>query len=182
MKIALIRHGETRANHEGRYIGTTDEPLVSTGALRYSYPDCERIVVSPLRRCVETAEFIYPDRKLTICPDLRECDFGDFENKSYEELKDNEYYKRWLESNGTLPFPNGESREEFEARCVRGFYDSLDGAESIAFVVHGGTIMAVMHALYGGFYEYRLRCGGMICFEYDAAQRIAGEYIMEGNA
>ena len=31
---------------------------------------------------------------IEICDKLKECDFGDFENKSYEDLKDNPDYQR----------------------------------------------------------------------------------------
>lgn len=36
--------------------------------------------------------------------DFRECDFGIFEGKNYEELKENRDYQRWLDSGGVLPF------------------------------------------------------------------------------
>lgn len=85
------------------------------------YPDCKRIVSSPMKRCVQTARFIYPDKPIEICEKLRECDFGDFENKSYEDLKDNADYQKWLDSSGTMPFPNGEAHEDFVNRCVEDF-------------------------------------------------------------
>ena len=31
MDVYLIRHGKTKGNLEGRYIGTTDEPLCEEG-------------------------------------------------------------------------------------------------------------------------------------------------------
>lgn len=175
MKIVLIRHGMTHGNYKRRYIGRTDEPLEDTKSLNLHYPYCAVIISSPMKRCTETAEFIYPDRDTKICEDLCECDFGDFENKSYEDLKDNSDYIRWLESNGTLPFPNGEAHEDFKSRCVKGFYKSLDVSfESAAFVIHGGTIMAIMQSIFGGgFYDYQIRCGGMFCFEFDIENRAA---------
>ena len=48
-------------------------------------------------------------------------DFGQFEGKNYEELKDNPDYQKWIDSNGTLPFPGGESREQFIRRSMEGF-------------------------------------------------------------
>ena len=82
MKIILIRHGMTEGNYKRRYIGVTDEDLRDTKCLGVEYPDCKRIVSSPMKRCVQTARFIYPDKPIGICEKLRECDFGDFENKS----------------------------------------------------------------------------------------------------
>lgn len=170
MKIILIRHGMTEGNYKKRYIGKTDEPLADTKALNLKYPDCEIIITSPMKRCIETARFIYPQKEITICSELCECDFGDFENKSYEELKDNPAYKKWLESNGTLPFPNGEAHDVFKNRCTEGFCEVVSGrADSAAFIIHGGTIMAIMQLIFGGsFYDYQIRNGGMFTFEFDA--------------
>ena len=182
MKIALIRHGTTEGNYKKRYIGSTDEPLADTKSLDLNYPTCDIVVASSLKRCIETAEFIYPNKEVKICPDLSECNFGDFENKSYEELKDNADYIKWLKSNGTLPFPNGEAHEDFKARSVSGFYSSLEGNEkSVAFVIHGGTIMAIMQHIFGGsFYDYQIRNGGMITFDFDIeTKKPLGGYMRE---
>ena len=98
MEITLIRHFMTQGNIERRYIGTTDEPLQPGQPVRRRYPAAGAVAVSPLRRCMETAERIYPDVKKYVCRELRECDFGMFENKNYEELKDHPDYQRWLDS------------------------------------------------------------------------------------
>lgn len=182
MKIVLIRHGKTEGNIKKRYIGKTDEPLCETTSLCLDYPECEAVISSPLKRCIQTAEYIYPEKKTEICTDLAECNFGDFENKSYEELKDNTYYIKWLESGGTMPFPNGEAHEDFVARCVRGFKEMLSPKyKSAAFVIHGGTIMAIMQSIFGGgFYDYQIKNGGMFVFEYDInAEAPTGAYERE---
>ena len=56
MKIILIRHGMTEGNLKRRYIGTMDEDLINTDCLKGDYPKCERVVASPLKRCIQTAE------------------------------------------------------------------------------------------------------------------------------
>lgn len=118
-----------------------------------------RVVASPLKRCIQTAEYIYPNVDIEICDKLKECDFGDFENKSYEDLKDNPDYQKWLDSNGELPFPNGETHEDFKNRCKEGFFESLTERDT-AFVIHGGSIMAIMQKLFGGnFYDYQVKNG-----------------------
>ena len=64
IEIVLIRHSITAGNLEGRYIGSrTDEPLCADGIAllgNFVYPFVERLYVSPMRRCVETAECIWP--------------------------------------------------------------------------------------------------------------------------
>ena len=63
MKWVLIRHGQTQGNLEKRYIGCrTDEPLCEAGRLALrekKYPAVSRVFVSPMRRCVETAQAVY---------------------------------------------------------------------------------------------------------------------------
>ena len=116
MKVVLIRHSKTAGNLMGRYIGTTDEPLCEEGIRlleNRSYPAAELVYVSPMKRCRETAALIYPTLAQREEPLLRECDFGDFENKNYLELNGNPDYQAWVDSGGTLPFPGGESREGF---------------------------------------------------------------------
>lgn len=134
--MILIRHGKTYGNTLGRYIGTTDEPLCEEGRqslLKKSYPEAEKVYVSPLKRCKETAELIYPNLKLLNpkeIPLLRECDFGDFENKNYQELSSNPKYQAWVDSHGQLPFPGGESHEAFKKRCKEGFRQVIEDAWS----------------------------------------------------
>ena len=166
MKLILIRHGKTYGNTLKRYIGTTDEPLLENITIDKEYPKADKIISSPLKRCIMTAELIYPGKEISICSDLRETDFGDFENKSYEELKNEPHYQRWIDSGGVIAFPNGESRAEFTKRCIKAYERIANdsSAERIALVVHGGTVMAIMQHIFGGdFYDYMIpNLGGYI--------------------
>lgn len=175
MKVILIRHGMTEGNYNKRYIGVTDEDLRDTKCLEGKYPECNSVVSSPMKRCVQTAQFIYPGKPIEICGNLRECDFGDFENKSYEDLKGNTDYQKWLDSNGAIPFPNGEAHEDFVKRCAEGFFEMIKGkTDDTAFVIHGGSIMAVMQALFGGgFYDYQVKNGEGYSFDYDCDKKYA---------
>ncbi len=69
--VCLIRHGITKGNLEGRYIGTTDEPLYDN-KIQKSIPDADLVVSSPLKRCVSTARLIYPENKIEIIEDFRD--------------------------------------------------------------------------------------------------------------
>lgn len=131
MELVMIRHGRTKGNTENRYIGTTDEPLLASEAerllakretleeMRMDHPDI--LLVSPMRRCLETAAILFPESEPVIVPDFRECDFGEFENKNYQELSGNVDYQRWIDSGGRLPFPGGESMSSFQERVCRAF-------------------------------------------------------------
>lgn len=170
IEIWLIRHGMTEGNRHQRYIGRTDESLCAEGreALKKNvYLMPEAVFVSPLRRCRETAEMLYPGMRLRIIDQLAECDFGDFENRNYRELSGNAAYQAWVDSGGTLPFPGGESREAFRKRTLEGFSRVVaacirEKLTKAAVVVHGGTIMNLMEA-YGrsekSFYDWHVKNG-----------------------
>lgn len=172
LKLALIRHGKTFGNTLGRYIGRTDEPLCQEGigALREraaDYPAAELVFSSPMKRCIQTAGILYPGMEPYVLPDFRECDFGAFENKNYEELSGNPAYQAWIDSGGTLAFPNGESREQVSERTVRAFRQMLRvcrerQAGQAALVAHGGTIMTIMERFASpkrDYYDWQVKNG-----------------------
>ena len=157
MRVYLIRHGVTKGNLEHRYVGSTeevllpeaDEPLLSLKK-RLEKDGCRKphLLVSPMLRCRQSAEILFPGEKQTVVEDFRECDFGTFEYKNYEELNGKADYQRFLDSMGEAPFPGGESKKEFSKRCSSAFEGELrklmSEAAEVVFVVHGGTIMAVL--------------------------------------
>lgn len=177
MELYFIRHGRTPGNMEKRYIGRTDEPLMpesrtelSEKAARGVYGRPMIVFTSPMKRCVETAQIIYPDMEPHVIRDFRECDFGAFEGKNYLELTGDVDYQAFIESGGTMPFPGGESMAQMQYRAMRGFWKALDMADGLdaAFVVHGGTIMAILSQIDGGsFYDYQIDNGECLTFFFD---------------
>lgn len=186
IRIALIRHSITKGNLEKRYIGTTDESLCKVGIdliKSKSFPLVEAVYCSPLVRCIETAKLIYKDIEPIIYKDLRECNFGLFENKNYIDLEGNIQYQKWIDSNGTLNFPEGESPEEFRNRSVKTFDEIVKdifqrNIKSSAMIVHGGTIMAILDKYsfpHKDFYNWQVKnCEGFI-IEIDKNLWIKGD-------
>lgn len=179
IKIWLIRHGQTEGNKLKRYIGVTDEPLGTEGRellKKMMYPMPEILYVSPMKRCIETASILFPGKSVRVVDELSECNFGEFENKNYKELDGNPHYQAWIDSGGTLPFPGGESREDFRKRNLLGFRKAMtgciqEGLQSAAFVVHGGTIMNIMEAYAVKeypFYQWYVGNGGGYELKFDA--------------
>lgn len=178
-KIIFIRHGKTKGNNEKRYIGKTDESLSKSGQKEIQqnlqneiYPCADIVGISPMKRCYETAQIIYANQDYQVIEKFRECDFGDFENRNYQELQGNPDYQAWIDSNGSMAFPNGEVLEAFKCRCLEGFIDLMNeiekkDIETIALVIHGGTIMAIMSKLCKiekSYYDWMTRNGnGYIC-------------------
>lgn len=171
--LLLLRHGQTPGNALGRYLGRTDEPLSPQGraaVLALNPPKVGRVYVSPLLRCRQSAALLYPGQPALPVEGLRECEFGRFENKSFRELADDPDYQRWVDSGGTLPFPGGESREDFVRRTLAAF-EGLDLRGGAAIVAHGGTVMALMSVLLGGdYFDYQTPCAtGFLC-RWDGSQ------------
>ena len=194
MELIFIRHGKTMGNLEGRYVGRTDEPIlpesrqeILSRKMKNEYPPADLVFTSPMLRCIETARIIYPGKKLIEIPDFRECDFGEFEMKNYGELNGRPDYQAWIDGGGKAPFPGGESMEMVRRRSMRGFYRAMEQAcsgadpmkeqfligsdfsqepvNSVAFVVHGGTIMSILSVICGGdFYDYQTENGGCVMF------------------
>lgn len=146
--VHLIRHEKTKANVEGKYLGWTDESIV------YQKADClvpiraKDVYGSDLKRCRETARLYFPDARYHPFFGLRELNFGDFEMKTYEDLKEDARYRRWIDDPGKATPPNGESFAEFEKRVLDCFRQIVAGSGEYVFVVHGGVIRLLLAALY----------------------------------
>lgn len=186
MRIDFIRHGKTEGNLEMRYIGRTDEPLSFSGIVELaviSYPSCGKLITSPMKRCLQTAELIFPNTVPVVCEALRECDFGDFEGRNYTELSLDSRYQRWIDSGGEAEFPNGESPADFKKRCVDGFLSCIDRMPEdahLTFVVHGGTIMAIMEHFAvpkKSYYDWHTANGHGFVTEFDGKNITVTEKI-----
>lgn len=154
IKLILIRHGATYSNTLKRYLGATDEPLLKNSILtlqQKTYPPIDILYRSPMKRCKQTAEIIYQDMTSIILEDLKECNFGDFELKNYQELSTNQDYQKWMITMELKTFPNGENLEDYKNRILKVIYkilkDNKNQNTSIGFIVHGGTIMNIMKHL-----------------------------------
>lgn len=161
-ELLLVRHGKTRGNIEGRYIGRTDESLDPAGMAKLIAPAWfvpDQIFISPMKRCRETAEVLFPGNDYLTVPEFTEIDFGRFEYHTYQELSGRADYQAWIDSGGVLPFPDGESQDLYRRRVLKGFglmcrqikkcrtsesSDEDDPIIRVAAVVHGGTIMAIL--------------------------------------
>lgn len=169
-RICLIRHGITEGNKNKLFYGHADIPLAEEGVNELKqlagsgiYPDgsSAHFYTSGLKRTEQTLELIYGRQKHEVLEGLKELNFGDFEMKSYDELKELEEYKTWrADTEGRLAPPGGESLRAFYKRAVRGFEELKrrhmlnvlecrhSGTEAVSIAVcHGGTISAIMESI-----------------------------------
>ena len=174
MKLILIRHGKTEANEKHLYCGSTDLPLSEGGkselterknTVKYPSIDGFRILTSGMRRCEETLIILFGDIPHDTDSAFREMDFGAFEMRSYEEMKNDPDYIAWItgdnEANVT---PGGESGNRMTERVINGLNRLIEEDRDTLLVTHGGVIAAVMAHLFAeegrNRYEWQPKPGG----------------------
>lgn len=155
MTLYLLRHGKTEANEKRLYCGFTDLPLSEAGKAELSalsYPRVTRCITSSLRRTEETAKILFPGAVLSQNPDLREMNFGDFEMKSYEMLKNDPAYIAWITGdNEKNVCPGGESGFAATKRAIAALQGILSQPENdTAIITHGGIIAGVLDQWFPG--------------------------------
>lgn len=158
--IHFIRNALTDENLEGRYIGHTNVALSEEGKAQLAqmreeliYPPVDAVFTSPLKRCTDTAAILYPENRPLVIEGLIEYNFGEFENKTAEQLEKYEEFPRWLAGEKGVKPPYGESNEDFTKRVCDTFEKIAEGlmktgTTSAAIVTHGGVIMTIL-ASYG---------------------------------
>ena len=176
MELILVRHGTTQGNLERRFIGVTDQPLTQEGetlAVRRAavIPQVEHVFASPLCRCLRTAEILWPETPRTVLPELRETDFGRFECKCHEDLRNDKDYLAWLDAGGATDLFGTETREQCVQRVEHALSKIIkickgNQLHRIGVATHGGTIMNMLWK-FGrperGYYDWLTpNCGGWV--------------------
>ena len=163
--LVVVRHGETHANLDGVWHGSTDTPLTARGRaqaervatyLAETYPEATAIYSSDLQRARHTAEPIARALGLTVVVDagLREFDLGSWEGKTYRDLR--ERHRLWEHMRADPHFAphGGESplgvTERFTATLRR--ISSAHAGERTIVVGHGGALSLCFAALLDGDY------------------------------
>jgi alpha-ribazole phosphatase len=162
-QVILIRHGDLAERYRGRYVGRTDEPLSAEGRRQaaalagpLSRIEGALFLASPLLRTRETAEIALGHaralnnkwleqavQKCSIDENLREIDFGRWEQMSFAEIAaaDPAAVERWAEMDDGFAFPGGEAVADFRAR-IRAAAERIaaDPARTVVAFAHGGVI------------------------------------------
>ena len=179
MTLYLIRHGKTHANEQHLYCGSTDLPLSEEGLAKLrtammrlhatanqpSESNGALFITSGMKRTNETLQALFGDVDYREEPRLREMDFGLFEMRSYEELKDDPLYQAWIAGDNHANLtPGGESGQMMLTRALEALHE-LDAfsEKDLVIVTHGGVIAAVMQHLFPredkNRYEWQPACG-----------------------
>lgn len=145
MEIALVRHGQTDYNRDGRLQGTSDIPLNETGVAQahkasrlLADESWDAVVSSPLQRAASTADIIAAELGIDVAgryPGLVERAYGKAEGLTKEEA---------TERFGETPWPGEELFEDLKLRAVAAV-DEIARAhpvDALVIVAHGTLIRA----------------------------------------
>lgn len=154
-KLILIRHGETNINAIGKLhasndtemlnsIGITQMKKVADALVQYSP---HKIFASKEKRAQESATIIAKELCVPVVAvdGLEERNWGEFSQKSYEEIRP---FLESLSNEERYTFvpPNGESWEVCERRLIKTVQGIIQDNtnENVAIVTHGGAIRILM--------------------------------------
>jgi probable phosphoglycerate mutase len=165
--VILVRHGQTDENVSGRISGQGPVPLNARGqeqarlvAEALAPLGVHYIFSSPLVRARQTAEFLAERLQKSIeeIPDLREVGYGDWEGKTFNEMRTHPVAHQVFHDPINATFPNGESLLEVQQRGIRAveWVRNTYPQAIVTMVSHGDVIRtALAHYLGMPFNEYR---------------------------
>lgn len=149
--VYLLRHGETQGFSPRRFIGQMDVPLTDRGRAQIEQVAgflqenrVDRLISSPLRRCLESAEIL--GRTIGLVPEtepsLSEIALGQWEGLTVAQVQ--QQYPGSYEARGrdiaTFRPPEGESFADLRDRAWPSFLSIVNGpAEKIAIMAHAGV-------------------------------------------
>lgn len=158
-RLFLVRHGETKLNREGRYIGLRDDPLTDLGVMQAQQLadalapfSITTIYSSPLKRAYHTALPIAARQGLDVqlLDSLREGNFGLWEGLTSGEVKargqhDAELLRAWRHDMTITP-PEGESLEAMQTRVCAAVAELMQvhPDQAIVLVTHAGPVKALL--------------------------------------
>lgn len=164
--VLLVRHGQTRSNVAGYYMGWSEEDLNEVGyiqarklASRLADLPIASIYTSPLRRAYTTASLIAEPHGLKVKPldDLIEIKMGDWEG-----LHESEIARRWPElwkqsevDPSVLTMPHGESFSQVAERALRAFEMAVTANRDkrVVIVTHDIVVRIVVAYVLGVTYS-----------------------------
>ena len=116
--------------------------------------------LSPLRRAVQTTKLVATATKLPICKSegLNEIAFGELTGQHFDELIDNELYRRFIKLPATTLLPGGETISDVQRRGLKVIHQAAQKVPGgrFLFVSHGDVIRAILcHYMKLPLNEYR---------------------------
>ncbi|MEN4011555.1 MAG: histidine phosphatase family protein [Chloroflexota bacterium] len=125
--LLLIRHGENDVMHRrlagrlpGVHLNRNGIQQAQNLAQSLAHAPLEAVYSSPLERAVQTAQPLAEARGLAVQvrPALSEVDYGDWQGRTYKQLRRIRMWKTVLEQPLVVRFPNGETFSEVQQRVI----------------------------------------------------------------
>ena len=142
----MVRQGQ------GKFLGFTDLGLSLRGkkqiqalAEHLKGIHLDQAYASDLIRTQDSAGIICQDRKIKpiACPAFREMNMGDWDGKSWEEIKkkNSEVKPRFFFNLKKFHFPGGEKWSQFRIRVLKGMENLLEKSQgkNILLAAHAGV-------------------------------------------
>ena len=160
-RLALLRHGATAWNAQGRLQGRSDIPLSPSGRAAVAAWRLPAELVawpwqaSPLLRCRETADLLrrhHPGgAPAQVEPRLVEMSFGQWEGRRLSELRAADPAGVAAREARGLDFsaPGGESPRQVQARLAPWLEELAEGKRDVLAITHKGVIRALYAAASG---------------------------------
>lgn len=157
MIVYVARHGETDWNREARYQGRRESNLTQTGTAQAAALaealapfEIDRIVSSPLRRCVATAWPLSQRTRVAVEtePRIVEISHGDWEGRLRDDIarEDDTTFRQWQAEPQNVIFRHGESLADVRRRW-RAFAAGLAGKHGVVVVTHDVLVrLAILDA------------------------------------
>lgn len=145
--LVLVRHGESTANAAGLLLGRTDVALTELGrrqaaAAARCLGAVQRVVSSPLRRAIETAEVIAGGGTVTVDERWIEVDYGEYEGWPLGQVPA-DVWRSWRTDPDYRP-PGGEALAAVRRRVAEAV-DELFGDDHGAARDPAGDVVVVSH-------------------------------------
>ena len=164
--LTLVRHGETSANLDHVWHGSTDTALTDRGVAQAErvaarvadeYADATAIVSSPLQRTRRTAEAIARalDCVLELDAGLREYDLGRWEGRPYRELMVEEKFWDQIRDDPDFAPHGGETPRQVAERLTTTLtrLSEVHRGRRVIVVTHGGALSMALGAFLDGDYS-----------------------------
>lgn len=187
-RLVLIRHASTVANENGLLCGSMETDISEKGRLEI---DClkerierlkkeenwklSKVYVSESKRTEETVKDI-ENLEIIKIKNLGEIDFGDFEGKTFEWIK-NEYpkeYDKLCIEGFDYRYLNGENAiEAYEKnkRAIEYILKDMEDGSTAIICAHGGSIRNILSYMLCGKLEnhwnFKIENAKITVLEYD---------------
>jgi broad specificity phosphatase PhoE len=188
-ELILIRHGETGWNVEKIYRGRTDVNLDEVGIKQaqllgkyLSNWELEAIYSSPLKRALDTANFVARYQKIgvQVTDGLIDFDYGEWQSLPEQEAKSlyPTLHNEWHNNPHKVKMPGGESLEDVRERAIGVVNDALSKYQGCVVLVSHRVVNKVLICFLLGldnsyFWNIKQDVGGITIFDY-----VGGRFVL----